>query len=188
VRVLTPDRSLLSGLVSGRFLAGVIGLQPDIATAGWLAHRRQVVQVRPLNRRPRPPPSYSEVWAAMSVIGAPWRTVARGYGPRRPGRPSESLAPAGRPSPQYAATAGLPGRVKAPMLAPRSLQNRLWGGAEPSQVGWIPIRAEVVARLTAQHNAVRAPDWHQPRLDQAGPIGVSVANPTGLLTIRSPFS
>ncbi len=25
------------------------------------------------------------------------------------------------------------------MLAPRSLQNRLWGGAEPSQVGSIPI-------------------------------------------------
>ena len=43
-----PDRSLLSGLVTGRFLAGVIGLPPDIAPAGRLAHLQQVAQVRPL--------------------------------------------------------------------------------------------------------------------------------------------
>ena len=46
MRILTPDRSLLSGLVAGRFLADVVGLQRDIVPAGWLADLQQVVQIR----------------------------------------------------------------------------------------------------------------------------------------------
>jgi hypothetical protein len=65
--------------------------------------------------------------------------VARAFRPRRLVRARDLLAPAGPPSPQYAATAACRVRVSRCLAPRRSLQNRLWGGAEPSQVGSIPI-------------------------------------------------
>lgn len=118
-----PDRSLLSGLVTGRSLAGVIGLQRDIAPAGRLTHLQQVVQVRPVESAAEAASIYSEVWAAMSVIGAPWWPVTGGRWlascglSDASGPATYSLPPALRRL-NTRPTAGLPGQGQPPVAAP----------------------------------------------------------------------
>jgi hypothetical protein len=141
VRALTPDRSLLSALVAGRFLADVDGHQRDIVPRAGSLTSSRLFSSDLLNRRPRPASQLlrtadSDVGHHGSLASGYRRTVAHVFRPQRPVRTSGLLASS---SPHYAATTGRLGQSQPRVGASRGLQNRLWGGAEPSQVGSIPI-------------------------------------------------